>query len=74
LPAQKKTFVVNTNNKLITDLFGLKDKDPDLAKNIVEQVYELSLLSQKELEPTQMSQFIQRSNEILEKLILPTEK
>jgi molecular chaperone HtpG len=74
LPAQKKTFVVNTNNKLITALFGLKDKDPDLAKNIVEQVYELSLLSQKELEPTQMSQFIQRSNEILEKLILPTEK
>lgn len=74
LPAQKKTFVVNTNNKLINALFGLKDKDPDLAKNIVEQVYELSLLSQKELEPAQMSQFIQRSNEILEKLILPSEK
>lgn len=69
LPAQKKTFVVNTNSKLINALYGLKDKDPALAKNIVEQVYELSLLSQKELEPAQMSQFIQRSNEILEKLI-----
>ncbi|HSX12624.1 MAG TPA: molecular chaperone HtpG, partial [Rhabdochlamydiaceae bacterium] len=69
LPAQKKTFVVNTNSKLIRALYGLKDKDPVLAKNIVEQVYELSLLSQKELEPAQMSQFIQRSNEILEAVL-----
>lgn len=69
LPPQTKTFVVNTNSKLINSIYGLKDKDPDLAKNILQQVYELSLLSQKELDPAQLAQFIERSNANLEKLI-----
>lgn len=69
LPPQKKTFVVNTNSKLINALYGMKDKDPALAKNISHQIYELSLLAQKELDPSQVALFIERSNEILEKLI-----
>lgn len=69
LPPSKKTFVVNTNSKLIHSIFGLKEKNPELAKNVLQQVYELSLLAQKELEPSQLAHFIERSNANLEQLI-----
>lgn len=65
----KKTFVVNTNSKLMTALPKLNEKDPDLAKDLVLQLYELSLLSQKELDPSELSTFIQRSGRVLEKLL-----
>ncbi len=64
----KKTFVVNTNNKLIQSVYKLKDTNPDLAKAMIQQIYELSLLSQKELDPQSISSFIQRSNTVLEQL------
>ena len=66
----KKTFVVNTNSKLMTALPKLNEKDPDLAKDLVLQLYELSLLSQKELDPSELSSFIQRSGRVLEKLLV----
>jgi molecular chaperone HtpG len=64
----KRTFVVNTNNKLVQSIYRLKEKDPGLAKEMVHHLYELSLLSQRELEPAALSQFITRSNQILEKI------
>ncbi|HEY2811272.1 MAG TPA: molecular chaperone HtpG [Rhabdochlamydiaceae bacterium] len=64
----KRTFVVNTNNKLIHTLFHLRDKDPDLAKDMLLHLYDLSLLSQKELDPAQLSPFIARANGVLEKM------
>lgn len=67
--AAKRTFVVNTNNPLVQSIYRLKEKDPALAKEMVHHLYELSLLSQRELEPAALSQFVARSNEILEKLI-----
>jgi len=66
---EKRTFVLNTNSKLIYAIFGLKDKDPELAKEMCAQVYDLSLLSQKELGPETLSQFISRSSRVMEKLI-----
>lgn len=66
--AAKRTFVVNTNNKLVQSIYQLKDKDPALAKDMVHHLYELSLLSQRELEPVALSQFVTRSNQILEKM------
>ena len=65
----KKTFVVNTNNKLITRLPALNDKDPELAKDLVLQLYELSLLSQREFEPSQVSGFVERSERLLQKIL-----
>lgn len=64
----KQTFVVNTNNKLIEALPGLSRRDPELAKALTEQIYELSLLSQKELHPDLVTGFINRTSSILEKL------
>lgn len=66
--AAKRTFVVNTNSKLIQTIYGLKDKDPALAQDMVNHLYELSLLSQKELEPSALAAFVARSNQILEKM------
>jgi molecular chaperone HtpG len=68
----KKTFVVNTNSKLMASLPQLNQKDPELAQDLVLQVYELSLLSQKELEPSQLAEFVNRSNRVLEKLLAPS--
>lgn len=64
----QKTFVVNTNSPLIQSLSKLSTKDPALAKDMVTQLYELSLLSQKELEPEAFPEFLKRSNAVLEKL------
>jgi len=65
----KGKLVVNTNSPLIHAIFGLKDKKPSLAKELAAQVYDLSLLSQKELGPDQLTQFIDRSNRIYEELL-----
>jgi molecular chaperone HtpG len=72
LPASltdKKKFIVNTNSKLMSALPHMHKKSPDLAKDLVEQIYELSLLSQKELEPSKLSNFIHRSTRVLEQLV-----
>ena len=65
---QKKKFVVNTKSKLIHAIYKIKDSDEELAKDLSEQVYQLSLLSQKELDPSEFSDFIKKSSLVLEKL------
>lgn len=64
----KKTLVVNTNNKLINATYAMKTKKADLAKEITEHLYDLSLLSQKELHPDKLNDFVARSSSVLEKL------
>lgn len=65
---KKHTFVVNTNSPLILSLFKLGEKDPQLAKSMAHHLYEVSLLSQKELHPSALSPFVKRSSELLETL------
>ncbi len=64
----KKTFVVNTNNKLIQAIFRLQTKQPEVAASIAKSVYDLSLLAQREIEPTQLEEVVARQTEILEKM------
>jgi molecular chaperone HtpG len=75
MPA-KTHLVVNTNNPLISTIYQLKDSCPDLAKQLAQQVYDLSLLAQKELEPSALPQFISRSQDVLKQMAqaLDTEK
>lgn len=65
---QKRTFVVNTNNPLISAIRKIDDVNPDLAKELVQETYELALLSQREMDPTSLNSFITRTNHVLEKL------
>lgn len=64
----KKTFVINTNNPLVNTLEKLHSQNPELAKDLVQEMYDLALLEQKELSPHDLLGFIQRSNRVLEKL------
>jgi molecular chaperone HtpG len=65
----KKTFVVNTNNPLIESLYQMQESQPELANEVAHHLYELSMLAQKEIEPAKMTTFINRSTQVLEKLL-----
>ncbi|MBS0654239.1 MAG: molecular chaperone HtpG [Verrucomicrobia bacterium] len=71
----KATFVVNTNSPVITSLYQMKDHQPELAKMMAQQIVDLALLSQKEMDTSQLKEFVARSNSLLEKVAqtLPTE-
>ena len=64
----KKTFVVNTNNPLINAIHKLEIKNPDLASALVKEAYEIALLSQREMDPMALGDFITRTVHVLEKL------
>lgn len=64
----KKTFVINTNNPLMESIRKIDGKNPDLAKELVHEVYDLALLSQREMEPQDLHEFVNRSNRVLESL------
>lgn len=64
---EKKTFVVNTNSPLITTLY--KHPNPKLAKDVLMHLYQLSLLSQKELSTKDLPDLFQRSTDILTELL-----
>ncbi len=63
-----RTFIVNTNNKLVQESFRLSDKQPELARRLASQVYDLARLSQRELEPAEYEQILTRQQELLEEL------
>ncbi len=59
------TLVVNSSNKLVQKLDTLDD---DTQKLVIDQIYDLAKISHSPLEAEQMSKFIARSNDLLEKL------
>jgi len=65
---QKNTFVINTNNPLISAIQKVDRKNPEVAKDLVHQIYDLALLSQREMHPDALNEFITRNNRVLEKL------
>lgn len=64
----KKTFVVNTNNVLMNAIHKLENKNPELATALVKEAYEIALLSQREMDPSSIGEFISRTVHVLEKL------
>lgn len=64
----KKTFVVNTNNPLMNAIHKLENKNTELASSLVKEVYEITLLSQREMDPSALGEFIKRTVQVLEKL------
>ena len=59
------TLVINTDNSLIERLDTLDD---DTKKLVIDQVYDLAKISHSPLDAEQMSNFISRSNKLLERL------
>ena len=65
-----ETLVLNKSNKLVQflmDAAGKEDKKED-CDMICHQVYDLALMSHRTLTSEEMTAFIDRSNQILEKL------
>ena len=65
----KHTFVINTNNKLINNLYSLNKKNPKLARRLAQEVYEKTLLSQKEFKEKDLSNYISHSTKNLEEIL-----
>ena len=66
----EQTLVLNRRNGLIQALLRLKDNESkkDDVKMICEHIYDLAMMSHKQLEPDAMTRFIDRSNRILSRL------
>lgn len=69
--APDETLVLNKSNKLVQLLVQLKDstEKKDDVSLVCEQLYDLALMGHKTLSPDEMTKFIDRSNQILVKLV-----
>jgi len=68
---EEETLVLNSNNKIvkkIADLYEEENREED-ALTIANHIYDLALLSQRQLEPDAMVKFIERSNSLLMKIL-----
>ena len=59
----KETLVLNLNNKLVQ--YVLANKEGDLTKLVCEQLYDLAVITHRQLTPEEMTKFVARSNEIM---------
>ena len=57
------TLVLNANNNLVK--YVLEHKDDENTNMICEQLYDLALISHKQLSPDEMTKFIERSNKLM---------
>ena len=57
------TLILNANNALVK--YVLEHKDNENTNMICEQIYDLALISHKQLSPDEMTKFIERSNKIM---------
>ncbi|WP_243120298.1 molecular chaperone HtpG [Caloramator sp. E03] len=63
----QSTLLVNINNEIVK--FILKNSDEDTINIVINQLFDLSLMSQQSLRPEDVEQFINRSEAILASLI-----
>ena len=57
------TLVLNANNALVK--YILDNKEGENTNIFCEQLYDLALISHKQLSPEEMTKFIERSNKIM---------
>jgi len=67
----QETLVLNSANPLVHSLLALKDQEGREAdvNMICEHIYDLAMLGHKPLDSERMTRFIERSNEILERVV-----
>ena len=64
----KHTLVLNTNSKLVQAIEKLHAKSPDLSRDLVRQIYDSALITQRELRPAELDAFLARNLTVLEGL------
>lgn len=67
----EETLILNSNNKMVKRIADLYDEDnrKDDALIAASHIYDLALLNHRQLEPEAMAKFIERSNELLTRLL-----
>lgn len=65
----KKKFVLNSNSPMVSKIEEIQKNKPELAKELLAQLYDLSLLSQKELGQDAIQPFLNRSMKLFEALL-----
>ncbi|MDK2564345.1 molecular chaperone HtpG [Romboutsia sedimentorum] len=68
---EEKTLVVNDNSPIIKKLLSLKDDEnkKEQVSLICNQIVDIALLSNKELDPTELDDFIKRNNQLMNMII-----
>jgi molecular chaperone HtpG len=68
---KEETLVINRSNKLVKALItSLKDKEKNEERELlVKQIYDIAMLSHRPLEPEAMTAFVQRTLQLMEKII-----
>ena len=61
--ANSQTLVLNANNELVK--YIAEHKDGENTTLMCEQLYDLAMMSHKQLSPEEMTKFVKRSNDIL---------
>lgn len=63
---EEHTFVINAQNPVVKKVIDMNDSQrSDQARLVARHLYDLALMSQKNFDPKQMSEFVERSNQIL---------
>ena len=62
----QETLVLNAKHPLVK--YVAEHKDSENAAVICRQLYDLAMISHKQLQPEEMTEFVRRTNEILLKL------
>ncbi|RBP43999.1 molecular chaperone HtpG [Garciella nitratireducens] len=65
----EETLVLNKKHSLVQYMIAHVEEESELMNLLPKQIYDLAMLSHKQLSPEEMTEFIQRSNEILEKMV-----
>lgn len=65
----KKTLVINTNNSLILALYQLYQTNNSLAQDVAHHLYDLTLVSQKEIQAESLTNLVRQTTDVLEKLL-----
>jgi len=60
------TLVINSANPLIKKLSGVEGEDRNM---LAKQIFDLAMLCHKPLEPEKMTEFVKRSNELMQKIV-----
>ena len=64
---EEKTLIINDKNPIIQKIASLENNDENKEKIdlICSQIIDLALLSNKELKPEELEEFIQRTNKLM---------
>ena len=67
--AADEILLLNKNNSLVKYLLENPGAPEETVTLLCHQIYDLASLSHKPLEPEQMTAFLERSNQLLERLL-----